>query len=164
MHYSMATAPNNSWLTAYRPALSRIIMEALQDEVTDDELILSFACYLHIGLIRAAMTGQHASLQELYDCIIESDNGRVQGMADILLHPFEPDEEPGWFIQWMQVCEQAMARAVFEQPRPAFSGVYSRMCYQIYKQLDLNEKMSIVLSYYLQQLFREQAPDDQLPD
>jgi hypothetical protein len=105
------------------------------------------------------MAGQYVSLQELYDCVIEQGYGRVQGMTDMLLHPFEPDEEPGWFIQWMQVCEKTIAHALSDGSQPAFPGIYSRMCFQIYKQLSINEKMAFSLSYYLQQLFTmEDAP------
>jgi hypothetical protein len=172
-----------------RTSLSNIMIEALKTEDIDDEVILTFTYYLHISLIKTIIKKNYASVTELYNfyndtlpvnleemvygdwTMYSPDNGEQQisaiiaenaekllEIADSIINPLTKEDIPGWLEQWTALCDRQMKMDL--PSANTFHTKYSRIVYQLYKQLGINEKVGLMLTLFIRRTFEANILND----
>jgi hypothetical protein len=154
-------------------SISRTIVHALKDEDIDDQLILTFAYYLLLGLIKTIVKSSQISITEFYQSYIDNKNapgvggndnmsGIISGNKDQLLqitdsifNPQTQDDIPFWLDQWMNLCEREIRNQAVHTNTNAGEAAFRGIVYQVYKHLGINSKMGSLLTSFLKLAFDE---------
>ncbi|CAM3927293.1 hypothetical protein MUGA111182_17715 [Mucilaginibacter galii] len=137
--------------------ISRFMLEALKDEVNDDNAIISFAFYLHIGLIKTvnqrgitlteimqpAEIGQLNSISDNYRNKFEENN---ELLTEIIMDIVNGNEElPPWLMEWMSLCDEELALK-HKNASVIFFGEVVRL---IYQKMDIEDAVRLMLEEFI---------------
>jgi hypothetical protein len=154
----------------FKQSLSELIIKVLGEQLIDEEILITFAFYLHISLLKITMmlsSDLHVEdriyKEVIYRDVSIMDYGFIKekyndnkGMlieiySDIMEK--ETDESiPDWLNKWMELCKKQI-RKNDNLKMNKIVEIYKRIIYMVYKQLGINDKMESILSYFIQQVF-----------
>jgi len=147
---------------------SQIMLYALKDDVIDDEIILTFAFYLRMGLIKMAspvypqlvndLKSRAIPLNAVSSKTAESKINTLkfeevkETLIEITRDIFDVDRTPHlpvWFKQWMVICKENMNKYGDEVTA---SSIYIKMLSLIDTHLALSTKMDSMLTYFIDRI------------
>jgi hypothetical protein len=148
--------------------LSAVIVNALSEEMIDDEVILTLAFYLAIGVVKALSCDlktieDHTPLMpnDNYGVVLSEDmvegkflqNAELLGsiVNEVMSALDRPaDARPAWLHSWISCC-RSCAEAIACDPIEAKNQEYRYLIAGIYRHLGITYAMHLFLYFFLRQ-------------
>lgn len=155
--------------------LSLLMIEALGEESIDEETILTFAFYLHMGWVKTvssrranieglmglyrektfALQGESMDSAFLSEKYRDNENLLLGIFHDIMdQQPTGIDHNPAWLENWRSLCKRELERRIpsFQRKDKAFELIHHQMVQLIHTQLGITENMKKLLFYFISQV------------
>jgi len=160
-------APNEKRKYSFPIELSQIILNALKDDVIDDETILTLSIYLQIGLIKV-INNFHPGFISRFRPLILKDRAQthisdtsvlrtkfentkhifIEIANDVMDNTSEVDN-PGWLEKWCNICEIEINKT---SGKSKAETIYQEMLFTVHKHLGIPVQVKTTLSYFIEQV------------
>ena len=148
---------------------SACIIEALENDTIDEEVLITFAFYLHIALITQLKKLPETNFSSMYNFeiyknmkdVVDEDylNQKYVENKDSLIEIEESIrnyeltelyENPSWLIEWIKNCKEIIVSQPSENPR-----VFVNIRDNINQQLGLTNNMIMLVNYFIHNIYAE---------
>ncbi|MBB5440701.1 hypothetical protein HDC92_004404 [Pedobacter sp. AK017] len=168
IQYGLYTTASSSNLKncQLETGLSDVMTEALDNQVIDEESIITLGFYLHVGLLKVL---KHRKLDFAYKDVLQqytgyasADTGQMykeyQDSKEMLAEIYEDimgQENYGnipWLGKWMYLCEEELNRKTEASEHHLNNIIQNRFIFLIHTQLGINKYINFLLWYFIKQV------------